>query len=150
MRRRPTDHAAGSAFFRYRLRSGCWPRMRSSFSRFVRRALWLSSGNKLRKPMFRTPENKKTWKLFALLILFGKIGTVLNERKRKSKEKKPTMAVWHDRYDGVFHHGWLLWRARTTARLRHTAGRCSVARQPMQRIFRRSVATSGNNWHFPY
>jgi len=31
MRRRPTDHAAGSAFFRYRLRSGCWPRMKYSF-----------------------------------------------------------------------------------------------------------------------
>ena len=21
------------------------------------------------------------------------------------EEKKPTMAVWHDRYEGVFHHG---------------------------------------------
>lgn len=30
MRRRPTDHAAGSGVFRYRLRSGCWPRMSSS------------------------------------------------------------------------------------------------------------------------
>ena len=27
MRRWPTDHAAGSGVFRYRLRSGCWPRM---------------------------------------------------------------------------------------------------------------------------
>jgi hypothetical protein len=55
----------------------------------VRRALWLSSGNKLRKQMFRTPENKKIRKLFSPLTSFGKIHAVLNERKPKNKEKKP-------------------------------------------------------------
>ena len=39
--------------------------------------------------MIRTPENKKILKLFSPLTPFGKIRAVLNERKLKSKEKKP-------------------------------------------------------------
>jgi len=42
-----------------------------------------------KRPMIRTPENKKILKLFSPLTPFGKIRAVLNERKLKSKEKKP-------------------------------------------------------------
>jgi len=66
MRPWPTDHAAGSGVFRYRLRSGCWPRMNYSFFKVregcrVILPLVLSEKTQL----FEPPKQGKIEKLFS-------------------------------------------------------------------------------------
>ena len=82
------DRSVGSSFCRSRPRSGGLPRMMYSFFKVREESVMHPSVNKPRKRLFRTPENKKIRKLFSLLTPFGKIGTVLNERKQK-KQKSP-------------------------------------------------------------
>ena len=87
MRRRPTDHAAGSGFFRYRLRSGCWPRMKYAvFKVREESALYLPLAISEESSLFEPPETGNSEKLF-LLALFGKISAVLNERKLRFSKK---------------------------------------------------------------
>ena len=90
MRRWPTDHAAGSGVFRYRLRSGCWPRMIYSVFK-VREGSCVVLPPPISKKLllFEPPKQKKFEKLFSLLTTFGKKPPVLNERKLKIQRKKP-------------------------------------------------------------
>ena len=90
MRRWPTDHAAGSGVFRYRLRSGCWPRMIYSVFK-VREGSCVVLPPPISKKLllFEPPKQKKFEKLFSLLTPFGKKPPVLNERKLKIQRKKP-------------------------------------------------------------
>ena len=90
MRRWLTDHAAGSGVFRYRLRSGCWPRMiYSVFKVREGSCVVLPLVISKKTTAFRTPENEKIRNLFSLLTTFGKKPPVLNERKLKIQRKKP-------------------------------------------------------------